>query len=81
MMILMMMKNIFKYGLNDTLAFGKYKFKTVKFIIDTDINYINWLRGNATHIFLMDKDSMNYLTDRIVINSLLYVRNKARQKR
>jgi len=40
------------YHINDldnTIPHGKYKFKTFKFLIDTDLNYFNVLRYKANN--------------------------------
>lgn len=30
-------------GLNDTLKFGKYKGKTVQYVLDNDRSYLHWI--------------------------------------
>lgn len=66
----------FKYRLNDKLVFGKFRYKTLQCAIDTDPKYIDWLKNNAKNNFEMDEDSITYLIDKLVVNALVYVKNK-----
>jgi hypothetical protein len=41
--IKVVVEGIKTYGLNDTLDFGKYKGKTIRYLIDGDIEYLSFL--------------------------------------
>ena len=68
------------YSLNSIIEFGKYKNKCLKDIIDINPKYVEWLKNNAKNNFEMDNESKNYLVDRLVINSLNYVKLKIKRK-
>lgn len=68
------------YSLNDILDIGKYKGLSVKDVIDKNPKYIEWLKNNAKNNFELDNNSINYLVDKLVINSLKYVKNKIKKK-
>lgn len=72
---------IYKYKLSDTLAFGKYKHKTLQYVIDCDAKYVEWLKTNRKDIFEIDNKSTNYLIERLVLNSLLYVKFKTKNNK
>ena len=62
--------------LTDKIPIGKYKGRILGEIIDLDPKYIDWLHNHAKDNFSMDNASVNYLVDRLVIKTLLYVKNK-----
>ena len=72
--------NEYIYSLSDILKFGKHKGKTLKNVIDIEPKYVEWLKNNAKDNFKMDNESKNYLVDRLVINSLNYVKLKIKRK-
>ena len=48
-----------QYTLNDTLAFGKYRGKTLRQVLTQDANYVQWCLGNV-HDFSMDNPAWDY---------------------
>lgn len=72
--------NEYIYSLSDILKLGKHKGKTLKNVIDIEPKYVEWLKNNAKDNFKMDNESKNYLVDRLVINSLNYVKLKIKRK-
>lgn len=72
---------VYKYKLSDTLAFGKYKHKTLRYVIDCDAKYVEWLKTNRRDIFEIDKVSTDYLIEKLVFNTLVYVKLKVKENR
>lgn len=51
-----------KYNLNTVFKFGKYKGKTLKQVIDEDINYVVWCLSDINE-FRLDNDAIVYFID------------------
>ena len=48
------------YNLEDKLSFGKYKDKTIQYVLDIDVNYINWLLRNNIEGFNLESEAKKY---------------------
>ena len=48
-----------QYTLNETLAFGKYRGKTLRQVLTQDANYVQWCLGNVQN-FSMDCPAWDY---------------------
>lgn len=68
------------YSLGKVIDFGKHKGKILKDVIDSEPSYVEWLKNNAKNNFVMDNESKNYLIDKMVINSLKYIKTKIAKK-
>lgn len=62
---LKLQKEIYKYD-NKILKFGKYKFKTYKYVYDNDLNYIEWCHNK----YLDNKESKTIFDDIIYYHKL-----------
>jgi hypothetical protein len=51
-----------KFDLNTVFKFGKYKGKTLKQVIDEDINYVVWCLSDINE-FRLDNDAIVYFID------------------
>lgn len=46
-----------EFGLKDKLTFGKYKGKTLEFVVKKDPEYIEWAKKNCESYILKTKDN------------------------
>jgi len=62
-----------KYKLNQKLNFGKYKSKTIKEIINNDINYIIWCIKNIENFNLDHESIIEFINnkEKIAVNNNL----------
>lgn len=66
------------HDLDTLISFGKYKGKSIKYIIDKDCRYVEWLRNEVWNKVTLSRKANEYLIQALADNLLNGVNKRIR---